>query len=351
MGWRLRLALAPARLRALLRTELFAELSQAVESGEPLPEALAESAREQPSGLIRSCLSEIARRLGAGDMLSASLEGFEPLTGPEARPVLRAAERSDRLPEALCELEQSAELSEEAGAALRDAWIGPAFALMLGFAVLGLLVTSVLPTLRALAGPGAPWWMRVLPGEALGVQGWAVAWLVLVAAGLGAPRWLASSARLERLARALPLWGPLRESAIGLHATRALARLLAAGVPLHEALEGAADVLGPGAPADELRGAARLARDGESPAGIFGGADSALPPVLRAVLAACEGEPGLAASLESVAAYEEAELERRAGRAVIASSLLALGVAAAGAGGIAIYGWAAYFASIASTPF
>jgi len=351
MSWRWRLALSSPRLRAALRSELLAELARPADLGEPWPEAIAEAAKEHPSGAVRSALAEIAPRLSEGESLSESLRGLESFVGAETRAVLRNAERAGEVESALAELEASSERAEDAGARLRQTWIGPAVTLMVALLVYGVLASATLPVLASIAGEAKPWVLRLAPQWSLSALTWTKIWLVLVVLVFLSPRLLAHLRGGERLIDALPFWGALRRSSRGVHAARALARSLGAGVSLDESLEVAADVMPTGDAQREMRGAAFLLRDGSSAREVFAAPSGSLPPVLRAVLAAADGDESLAGGLERLARFEEAELERHARRAEIASSLAALALAGLFAGFVALLGWSAYFQSLDAAPF
>ncbi len=351
MSWRWRLVLSSPRLRAALRSELLAELARPADLGEPWPEAIAEAAKEHASGAVRSALAEIAPRLAEGESLSESLRGLETFVGTETRAVLRSAEKAGAVEAALAELEVSAVRDEDAGARLRQTWIGPAVTMMVALLVYGILASATIPVLAQIAGDSSPWLLRVAPEWAISVKAWVWTWLVLLALVAFLPRLLAGLRGGERLMDALPFWGALRRSSRGVHAARGLSRLLGSDVPLDEALDSVAEVLTEGDAQREMRGAALLLRDGESAREVFGVPGGALPPILRAVLAAADGDEGLAEGLGRLARFEEAELERHAGRLELASGLAAVALAGLLAAFVAIIGWGAYFQSLGSSSF
>jgi len=349
MSWRWRLALSSPRLRSALRSELLAELARPADLGEPWPEAIAEAAKDHSSGAVRSALAEIAPRLAEGDSLSQSLRGLETFVGAETRAVLRSAEEAGAVEAALAELEISAVRDEDAGARLRQTWIGPAVTMMVALLVYGILVSATIPVLAQLAGDYSPWLLRLAPEWGMSAETWVWTWLVLLAVVALLPRLLARVRGGERLIDALPFWGALRRTSRGLHAARALSRLLGSGVPLHESIDSVAEILPEGDAQREMRGAALLLRDGASAREVFSAPGGSLPPLLRAVLAAADGDAGLAEGLGRLARFEEGELERHAGRLEIASGLAAVALAGLLAAFVAIVGWGAYFQSLGSS--
>jgi type II secretory pathway component PulF len=351
MSWRWRWALSSPRLRAALRSELLAELARPADLGEPWPEAIAAAATEHSSGAVRSALGEIAPRLADGDSLSESLRGLEEFVGAETRVVLRNAERAGNVESALAELESATLREEDAGARLRQTWVGPVITMLVALLVYGILASSTIPALATMLGETKPWVMRVLPGWGMSVTTWAWIWAVIAIGVLLSPRLIGRLPGGERLIDALPYWGSLRRSARGVHAARSLSRLLGAGVSLDESLEATAGVLRAGDARQEMRGAAFLLRDGASAREVFDAPGSSMPPILRAVLAAADGDDGLADGLERLARFEDVELDRQVGRVEVASSLAALAVAAVIAGLVVIAGWSAYFDSLNAAPF
>lgn len=353
MSWRLTHALSGPARRAALRSELLAELARPAQAGGPWPEAVAEAAADHPQAAVRSALAELAPRLAEGRSLSEALEGMEVLLGHEVRPTLAAAEAAgtEAVGEALRELERSALREENDAARLREAWLVPGITLAYAIAVFGLLGASLAPVMARIVGEANPLSLRLLPrlsmsfGEWLGV--WAAACLVLALLPWLVTRWSGAARIVDRL----PVWGSLRRASSGLLAARSLARLLEAGVGFDRALPAAAEVLPDGAARRELREAAARIADGVPAVEVFGEPSGALPAVLRAVLAAADGDAGLAAGLRRLARFEEAELERAGLRAAALSALCGLLVAGAFAGFVVIVGWSAYFQSLGSSPY
>lgn len=351
MSWRWRLALSSPRLRAALRSELLAELSRPADLGEPWPEAIAEASKEHPSAAVRSALAEMAPRLADGESLSESLRGLEGFVGAETRAVLRHAERTGSVERSLAELEESSVRGEDAGSRLRQVWIGPVITILVAVLAYGILATMTAPALEQVAGESRPWALRLLPASGLSMTTWAVIWFGLTCLALALPRLLGVVPGGERFLDRLPHWGALRRSERGVQLARTLSRLLGSGVALDESLDAAAEVLPVGDVRREMRGAAFLIRDGEPAREVFASVRGSLPPVLRAVLAAADGDAGLAGGLERLARFEEADLERQAGRAELAAGLVALALAALLAGFVVLAGWSGYFGSLGNIPF
>ena len=335
--------------RAALRCELLAELARPAECGEPWPEAIALAAREHPSRALRSVFAVMAPRLREGATLSAALEGFEERAGHETRPVLAAAEAAgeEAVVEALGELERSARRAESDAALLREGWVAPAITIFVALGVVGLLGLAFTPAMREYSEGAVPLTARILPAVDLSLGAWLTIWLTACAAAWLAWRQAAGWSWLDRL----PFWGPLRRGALGVLVARSLARLLEAGVPLDESLRTVAAIVPAGAARSELEAAASRLSDGAPAVEVFGGGRGALPALLRAVLAAADGDAGLAAGLKRLARAEESELERAGHRAAMASALAGLLVAGVLGGLVVVLAWGAYFQSLGASVF
>lgn len=224
---------------------------------------------------------------------------------------LGAGERAGELPAVFTTLADYLENAAGDRAAVASALIYPAFVIAVALVVCGVLMTTVAPEIAALfEGSGQPlpplteavmgateavisarWWIG---GAALG----------LVALAIAAARIPAWRDRRDRLSLRLPLIGRLRRMAQAAQYLRTLALVIAARLPLTEALSFAAEVLDIAAFRTEAEAAAEALRRGSSLSQAMAGL-SFLHPVSRQLIEAGEASARLAPMSERAALLAE----------------------------------------------
>lgn len=235
----------------------------------PISDAVATLARQPGRAAERALLHATNRALQAGSALATALPaGAFP---PEVRATVAAGEASGRLPLLLNRLADTL----EAEAALRSRLISslayPVLLLLVAGGVILAMLLFVVPAIAAqLTDSGAPLpaLTRAVMALSAFVQGWW--WLLLallLAAGLAL--WLFARrprgrAALDRALLATPFIGPWVATIEAVRWSRLLATMLAAGLPLAEALALVAPTLGTEPWRDATRRIAAQVRAGAS---------------------------------------------------------------------------------------
>lgn len=294
-------AVPPGRPPAAQDLRLLAEL---LDAGVPLVGALEAVARDPSDRRVGDRVSAAMRRLAAGRAVAPVLGAGTPhLTA-----LLGTGERIGRLPESVG---AAADLEERLGSArrrVRAALAYPALVLVVATGVVAIVVTTVVPQMSATfadLGAELPLATRAVV-RAAGLLASPAALLLPAAAlvGFGLQR--------RRGGRSGAAWLPGAVSrplavAVGF---RVAATLLAHGVPLADALDGAARGVADADVGAALAAGAARVRSGRD----LGGAEELaelLPASDRAVLAVGEARGILAAQLVRVADRRLTALERR----------------------------------------
>lgn len=300
------------------------QLAVLVGSGLPIDEALAALA-ESSEGRLQGVVLALRARVMEGTSLASAL-GEQGATFPRLfRASVAAGESAGRLDQVLRRLADHA----EASAALRQrvlmALTYPALLSVVALAVVTALMVHVVPqvtTVFVQQGQALPWATRTLIAVSDGLRehGWLLA-LLLLGAGvaLGAAlRSPPSRRRLQAMLLALPLLGRLLRAADGARFARTLALLVGSAVPLLEALQIAANVVGSLPLQDALGKVAQRVREGQG----FGRAlaeSGQFPPITVRLIQSGERSGRLDAMLDEAAAHGERELDTAVG---IASAAL-----------------------------
>lgn len=206
----------------------------------PISDAVATLARQPAKEPEKSILSATNRALQSGTTLAAALPASIP---PEVRATIAAGEASGRLPILMARLADTL----EAQAALRSRLIAalayPALLVIVAVVVIIAMLIFVVPSIaEQLVGSGQP--LPLLTRIVLGVSDffrawwWAIVALMLagglaLAAALRHPGW---RMWLDRRVLRLPLIGSSIAMMEAVRLSRLLATMLAAGLPLAEAL-------------------------------------------------------------------------------------------------------------------
>ena len=308
------------RVRAPQVAQLTRQLAALLRAGLPLLQALQMLSRTQSHTGVVQLLARVYADLENGMSFAAALQRQGPVFSALYVALVEAGEASGRLDVMLerlaAHLEKTAVLTRRVRAAL----FYPAVVLTVALLVLVVIMLAVVPAFEkvfASFGAQLPWATQWVIGLSRSFVQWGPALLAgLLAVALAcAQAWRRSPAFvrwLDDALLALPVWGALLRQAAVARWSRTLATLLAAGLPLTEALQSVRGACGHPAYAqatlrvrDEvLRGSSlRLAM---APWPLFS--------ALLAQMCAIGEESGtLDHLLEKVADFEEAELDERIG--------------------------------------
>jgi type II secretory pathway component PulF len=266
-------AVDPARLsrRAANRRDLalaFRSVASLVGAGVPLERALAgtEALAGEP---LRSALVGAGAALREGRTFAESLAASNGVIPPIAIDLVAAGERASQLPRALDELADHLEREAELSARVRQALAYPLLLAVAGAVSVGVITTVVIPKfadMLAEAGQQLPAATRMLLGSAALIRrAWLPGLLGCTLAVVSFAAWAArpeGRLRWHRWQLALPVLGPVRHALATARVCRALAGMLAAGMPLLAALAAARGVAGDAAVADRIGRAAQQVTQG-----------------------------------------------------------------------------------------
>lgn len=294
------------RRRAVL-VEFYESLSALLESGTPLAESLdllsGTGGARRTAGPMPTLCRGLAEEIRAGRSLAGAMEPHAGWFGPIDIALVRSAQQSGELSRVLADLSAHHGRGDELRGRLAGALAYPALLLVFGLGVVAFLTTRTLPQLAGVLADGGVELPRttttLLAFGGLLTRHWAwitpALFVIAVALVLTARR-----PALARLRLRVPLLGPaLRRSQTGA-ASLLIARLLACGLPLTEALALAAPTIPNSALREafvSLRGA--LLRGGGSAAGHLR-STGLFEPVYCRVLEIGEERGDLAATLERI---------------------------------------------------
>jgi len=247
----LQIELMAKRVKRVEIMHLSRQLGAFVRAGLPLVDAVHTLGEESANSSVRRMMAEVEDRLRAGDTLSNCLDAHPKIFPEYYRGILRSAELTGELDTVLDQLSTYLERDEEARRKIKAAMVYPS--IIAGMSVVVVVVLSVfvlpkfkvffaglhatlpLPTRMLLAATdffGTWWWALLIGLLALG--------LTLFIAGRTPPGQFAR----DRMLLALPVVGDTVRYALVERFCRILASMVAAGVPLPQALQVATDSLG-----------------------------------------------------------------------------------------------------------
>lgn len=206
----------------------------------PISDAVATLARQPGGKTEKAVLAATHRALQSGTTLAAALPAHFP---PDIRATVAAGEASGKLPLLLNRLADTLEAQAALRSKLVAAMAYPALLILVALAVIVAMLLFVVPSIAeqlVATGQTLPFLTRAVLAVSEFFQAWW--WLLLlgvVAAGLAigwAMRQPASRRRIDGALLRVPLIGPGIAMAEAVRLARMLATMLAAGLPLAEAL-------------------------------------------------------------------------------------------------------------------
>lgn len=329
------LNLGAARERALI----LRQTSSLLAAGLPLEEVLSVLVEQADRSRSRRQLGAIRARVMEGQSLSLALSEQPDLFPPLYSASVAAGERAGRLGGVLTRLADFAEQREQMRRSFSLALIYPAVLAVIAMAVVWGLIGYVVPRVVGVfdqAGHELPALTRSLLALSDFVSAWG--WLVLlVVLGLMlfsalALRQPALRQRFDAWRLRLPVLGRFQRARESATLMRTLAILVASAVPLVDALEVAARVVGNHQIRADVQAAAVAVSEGSSLTRALGRHDW-LEPMARRLLAGGERSGELADMLAHAAELLERDLEA-AGQTLLAVLQPALILAV---GGVVLY--------------
>ena len=230
---------------------------------------------------------------------------------------VKAGEQSGNLPEVLQRYVAYLKLMVGLRQKVQKAISYPIVLIGIGLAVVGFLLTYVMPTFVSVYGESAkalPWSTQVLLDVVTHAESWLLpAAAVLIGLMLGVHTYYATSAgklAIDRLVLKLPLVGQIAVKHNTVQLTRTLGTILAGGTPLVDALKGARGAVSNKWISQEMIGAVNEIREGATLADALD-RPRVLPRLAIEMLSVGEETGSLDTMLRDVAEFYEADLDTR----------------------------------------
>ena len=228
-------------IRAKDITSLTRQLSTLIKTGVPLMQALDLLARTQTPGPVQQLLSQVQQALGQGSSLADALRSSGHFSSLYIS-MVHAGESAGILDDCLERLADTLERNALLAGKVRSALAYPLIVMVIAMLVLGLIMVAVVPVFEEVflgSGQPLPLPTQMILSLSRGVQIWSPALLVLAPLGYvlhmsGKTKTLHQA--LEKLQLRIPGVRGLVSTAVMARWSQTLAALLAAGVPLAEAL-------------------------------------------------------------------------------------------------------------------
>jgi general secretion pathway protein F len=307
----------PRRVSAVDQAVTTRQLATLVGASVPLVESLRALAEQVEHPTLKSVLTRVRERVNEGTSLADAMADHGRVFSPMYVNMVRSGEASGALDLVLLRLADFTEGQARLRGRVAAAAIYPAVMVIVGTTILAYLLTAVVPQITQVfleQKVVLPWPTVVLLGLTDFLQGfWWLLVLALAAGLLALDRWRRTPKGREALDRTwlrLPLFGRLVRMTAVARATRTLATLLGAGVPMLSALGIAAAVVNNRVLAGALEGARTRVAEGESLSeplrrgGLF-------PPIVTHMIAVGERSGELEAMLRKVADAYDDEVETK----------------------------------------
>ena len=312
-----RSALSRVRLPSAVLALTTRQLASLVQSGMPLDQALTAVAEQADDARAATLCQALHSHVMAGESFGAALSRYPRTFPPLYRGLIAAGTETGRLPDVLARLADYL----DARLALRQkfvtAMIYPALVTIIAIAVIGVLVTYVVPQVVSVyqqSRQTLPLLTRALiaTSDFLRATGWIWLALIVVAAIAVATalKRESSRARMHAMLLGVPGVGRLVRSLDTARYASTLAILAGSGAPLLRSLDAAADVVRMIPLARAARAAGALVREGVSLSRALK-EQKVFPPVLIHLIANGEQSGALAPMLTRAANELEGEAERR----------------------------------------
>jgi general secretion pathway protein F len=322
----------PAPARALLSfgraasaveiTQLARQLAMLVNAGLGLPRAVGLIEGEAEGRGLKRIARQIHADISAGKSLAEALEARGGLFPPVFVSMVRAAEASGTLPEALERIAETREREQRMRAKLVSALLYPSFLVVTAIASLLIIMLFVVPRFKAMLTDSG---MRLPPSAAniIAVSDWLNEHWATLGAGLGVAALAVLLLRrrpmvrrlLDRAVLRLPIVGGLARMDLTVRFCRTLGSLLANGIAVPTALNLTRDVMGNGEAAGAVAAMSRDLRKGSDLARLME-ASRLFPPIVIAIMRAGEETGGLSKSALYLADMFEQKLDMATQRLV-----------------------------------
>lgn len=293
------------------------QLSTLVQAGLPLEEALQAVTRQSARRRVAGLLSSVRSRVMEGHALSTALGQF-PKAFPELYcATVAAGERSGHLGQVLEQLAGYTQARQASRQKIQMALVYPLILMLASVAIVGFLLGYVVPDVVKIfidSGQPLPWLTQALIGASDGLREHFLALIAGLALSIGACRWSVRQPlwrlRWHRLALQLPVAGDVLRAMEAARFASTLAILGKSAVPLVDALEIAAAVIGNLTIRARMADVARSVREGGTlTRGLELSGD--IPPMMLHMIASGERAGELDRMLVQAAEQQENTLAAR----------------------------------------
>jgi general secretion pathway protein F len=292
-------------------------LSTLVQAGLPLEEALEAVAQQSQKRRITSLLSQVRGRVMEGQSLAVALGTF-PRAFPELfQATVAAGERSGHLGQVLEQLAAYTEARQASRQRIQLALVYPALLMFACVVIVGFLLGYVVPDVVKIfvdSGQPLPVLTQVMIALSHGLRAYGLALLLVALGAVALLHWSLRQSRWRwhwhRLALRVPLLGGVFRAMEASRFASTLAILGKSAVPLVDALEIAAAVIGNVTIRARMSEVARFVREGGTlTRGLEAGGD--IPPLMLHMIASGERAGELDAMLARAAEQQEKSLAAR----------------------------------------
>lgn len=293
------------------------QLSTLVQAGLPLEQALHAVVQQSQKRRVSNLLAQVRERVMEGQSLASAFAAY-PRAFPDVfRATIAAGERSGHLGQVLEQLAAYTEARQASRQKIQLALVYPTLLMVACLAIVGFLLGYVVPDVVKIfvdSGQPLPWLTQALIGFSHVLRAYGLVLLGMVAGGglllrwsLRQPRW---RWRWHNLVLRLPLLGGVFREMEAARFASTLAILGKSAVPLVDALEIAAAVIGNVTIRARMRDVARSVREGGTlTRGLEAGGD--IPPLMLHMIASGERAGELDRMLARAAEQQEKSLAAR----------------------------------------
>jgi len=266
---------------------------------------------------LKAAFSDVRDQVNQGMSLSEAF-GRHPKYFDELYVnMVNAGEHSGTLEQVLARLADFIEAQNKLKSKVASAMAYPIFMMIFGVFIVGFLMVVVVPKVTSIFenfGKELPWYTVLLIAESNFLRSfWWLVLIVIVGGLYGFRRWKRSTKgrwRWHSFILAAPVFGPIAMMVAISRFTKTLATLLAAGVPLLQAMDITKGVLGNVVLERVIVEASTSIREGESIAEPLK-ASGRFPPIVTHMIAVGERSGQLEEMLENVAHAYDSQVEAR----------------------------------------
>lgn len=267
------------------------QLSVLIAANLPLVQALRVLTNQIANLSLQSVVAEIASEVDGGMKLSRALARHPKQFSDFYINIIRSGETSGKLDEVLNYLADQLEKDYDLNQKIKGAMIYPVFIISGLLIVATLMMIFVVPQLTKIlleANMKLPMTTRGLIFISDTMRGYWWLIILIIIGLIGSWRWYTSTqegrARWDYLKLRLPIFGPLLQRIYLVRFSRSLGTLLVGGVPLTNALEIVADVVGNTTYSLLLKQTVKAVEDGNPIASIMAKQPDVVPPMVTHML-------------------------------------------------------------------